>query len=77
MRKIMRLDPRAEPVAQVAKSFKVSLATFYRGIAAHKVSAIRFGSAWRIPAAEISRLEREGLGSLSGGRRRASKASSK
>jgi hypothetical protein len=62
---------RAEPLKQVARSFKASYDTFFRGYKAGRIKVIRFGNRLYVPRAEIERLKREGLPPLTAKARKA------
>ncbi len=46
---------------ELAKYLKVSSQTIRAWIRDRKIAAVRFGRAWRITAAEVERLRREGV----------------
>jgi excisionase family DNA binding protein len=48
-------------VKEATRQLKISRSLFYEAIAAGRIKVVRFGSAVRIPAAEIERLVQEGL----------------
>lgn len=52
-------------VKEATLRLKISRSLFYEAIAAGRIKIVRFGSAVRIPAAEIERLVQEGLPSQS------------
>ena len=79
----MQSERRAEPLKQVARSFGTSYDSFFRAYKNGKIKVIRFGSRLFVPADEIARIQREGLGPIAGAsakrqtgqaRRKASKA---
>jgi len=58
----METQKRAEPLRHVAASFNISYDTCFRAAKAGRIKTIRFGKRLLVPAAEIARLEKEGLG---------------
>ena len=57
----MDTQRRSRTPKQVAASFGTSYDTFFRAAKAGRIKTIRFGKRLYVPAAEIERIEREGL----------------
>lgn len=59
----MQTERRAEPLKEVARSCGASYDTFFRAYRDKRIKMIRLGYRLYVPAAEIERISREGIGS--------------